>query len=90
MHLFICFGLWTTVISLIIWRTGTTAKQAVNHVQRLHQIPCSNCTYFTGDYRLKCTVHPCKALSEDAIDCRDFEVCSSRNCNFAQLNRRKK
>ena len=88
MHLFICFGLWTTVISLIIWRTAKTVKQGINHVQRLHKIPCSNCAYFTGDYRLKCTIHPCIALSEEAIDCRDFEVCSSQNCNFAQINKR--
>jgi hypothetical protein len=51
-------------------------KDAITRVRRLHQIPCSRCAFFTGDYRLKCTVHPCKALSEEAIDCLDYEPTS--------------
>lgn len=47
-------------------------QDGVARLKRLHQIPCSRCAYFTGDYRLKCTVHPCKALTEDALDCRDY------------------
>jgi hypothetical protein len=39
----------------------------------LHQIPCPDCMYFTGDYRLKCPVHPIEALSEEALNCKDFE-----------------
>jgi uncharacterized membrane protein YhaH (DUF805 family) len=41
-------------------------------VQRLHKIPCSNCQYFSCNYVLKCTVHPSTALTESAIDCRDY------------------
>ena len=48
-------------------------RDGVARLKRLHQIPCSRCAFFTGDYRLKCTVHPCKALSESAIDCLDYE-----------------
>ncbi|HHP7243317.1 MAG TPA: hypothetical protein ACFE0H_01380 [Elainellaceae cyanobacterium] len=56
-------------------------------LQRLHQVPCSRCAFFTGDYRLKCTVHPCKALSEEAIGCLDFEPTtisaqSAKKCLF--------
>jgi hypothetical protein len=43
------------------------------HLQRLHQIPCGNCLFFTGEYNLKCAVHPCKALSEEAIGCADYQ-----------------
>ncbi len=46
----------------------------INYVKRLHQIPCSRCTFFTGDYRLKCTVHPYSALTETAINCSDYEA----------------
>jgi hypothetical protein len=46
-------------------------------LRRLHQVPCSRCAFYTGDYRLKCTVHPCKALSEEAIACLDYEPISS-------------
>ena len=79
MRLFICFAIWSIVACLMIWRSYQTTKKAVNYVQRLHKIPCSNCLYFTGDYRLKCTVHPIMALSEEAIDCRDFELCSTQS-----------
>ncbi|NEZ58061.1 hypothetical protein D0962_04560 [Leptolyngbyaceae cyanobacterium CCMR0082] len=62
-----------------IWRMLHTLKQGANYVRRLHQIPCSRCAYFTGDYRLKCTVHPVSALTEEAIDCVDY-VSSSPRC----------
>jgi hypothetical protein len=45
----------------------------IQRLKRLHQIPCSRCAFYTGDYRLKCAVHPCKALSEEAIACVDYE-----------------
>ena len=50
-----------------------TFKSGINYVKRLHQIPCSRCTFFTGDYRLKCTVHPYSALTETALNCTDYE-----------------
>jgi hypothetical protein len=46
------------------------------HLQRLHQIPCHRCVFFTGEYNLKCTVHPHKALNEDAIGCLDYQRTS--------------
>lgn len=42
-------------------------------VKRLHQIPCSNCEYFTRSTCLKCTVRPHWAGTERAIGCPDFE-----------------
>ena len=43
---------WATFIFFIlsIW---FTLKQGVNHLKKLHQIPCHACEYFTNDYRLK-------------------------------------
>jgi hypothetical protein len=71
-HLVLCFSVWTLVFSCLFWRSLFMIKQAVNHLKRLHQIPCDKCVYFTGDYRLKCTVNPTMAMSETAIGCRDF------------------
>ena len=67
-------------------------QDAITRVRRLHQIPCSRCAFFTGDYRLKCTVHPCKALSEEAIDCLDYEptsVSTRATCLQSQPRRAK-
>jgi hypothetical protein len=52
-----------------LWRSLSTDW---HYVKKLHQIPCHRCVFFTGDYHLKCPVHPYKALNEEAIDCMDF------------------
>jgi hypothetical protein len=67
---FIAWGL--TVGSF--WSLYGLLRDALQTTRRMHQIPCSRCRYFTQDYFLKCTVHPKKALSEDAIGCRDYDL----------------
>ena len=81
LHFLVCLGVWTLVLSLIANKIIQGITEGINHVRKMHQIPCSNCVYFTGDYRLKCPVHPMKALSEDAIACRDFEIKSDYTIN---------
>ncbi|MGG6270090.1 hypothetical protein ACQ4M3_32735 [Leptolyngbya sp. AN03gr2] len=61
---FIIFGAVELIIGL---------QKATDRVQTLHKIPCSSCHYFTGDYSLKCTIHPSIALTEEAIDCSDYQ-----------------
>ena len=70
-------GICTTLL-FCVWRLFHTLQQGTSYVRRLHQIPCSRCGYFTGDYRLKCAVHPISALTEEAIDCMDY--VSSPGC----------
>ena len=71
-YLVLRFGIWTAIFTCLFWRLIAIARIAIRHLQRLHQVPCSKCAYFTGDYRLKCTVQPMMAMSEEAIGCRDF------------------
>lgn len=71
-HLVFCIGVWTLTFTYLAWRSLKITKQAVGHLQLLHKIPCAQCAYFTGDYRLKCTVNPLTAMSENAIGCPDF------------------
>lgn len=75
-----------TLLSLSIW---TTLREGMIRLQRLHQIPCDRCLYFTGDYRLKCTVNPYTAFTEEAIHCRDFESTSRLISACAQCNQHK-
>ena len=49
-------------------------RQGAEQLKKLHQIPCYKCDFFTNDYRLKCTVHPAIACSEEALGCIDFEA----------------
>jgi hypothetical protein len=67
-----------TLLFLSLWKTSKMIRENLNYLKRLHQIPCSNCVFFTGDHRLKCTVHPGKALSEEALNCKDFEDKNSQ------------
>jgi hypothetical protein len=78
---------WTIVISCI-WSVFLTLKKGRNYLTMLHEIPCHNCEYFTNDHRLKCTVHPTKACSEQALNCIDFEQKTAL-CNACQKGRRK-
>lgn len=76
---------WVIMI-LLLWSMWTTCKTGISFIWKLHQVPCHNCEYFTNDYRLKCTVHPYKACSEQAIGCIDFEPKTAA-CNACQKGR---
>jgi len=84
-RLVLCFSVWTIIFTCLSLRLVVVIKKAIEHLQRLHQIPCDKCAYFTGDYRLKCTVNPVAAMSENAIGCRDFMYDNQRRmCNGCQ------
>ena len=69
----ICFVVAWGLMFLTIWNVGAAIAQTIKRAKIMHQIPCANCSFFTGDYRLKCPVQPTIALSEKAIDCPDYE-----------------
>ncbi len=58
-------------LALNLWHF---VRETVQVAQKLHQIPCSQCQFFTNNPTLKCTVHPRSALSEQAIHCPDFSI----------------
>ena len=62
-----------SVLILCGWSLASFAIDAVARGKQMHQIPCTKCRFFTGDYRLKCTVNPNIANSEQAIGCSDFQ-----------------
>ncbi|QOV23045.1 hypothetical protein [Anabaenopsis elenkinii] len=69
----ICFVTAWTVITLFAWSLWSAARDSVTTAKQMHQIPCPNCQFFTNNYRLKCTVHPSTASTEEAIDCSDYQ-----------------
>lgn len=69
----LCFVLAWTMMGMMIWGIWTAVRDSFQRAHRMHQIPCAQCRYFSGDYLLKCPVHPREALSEAAISCPDFE-----------------
>ena len=69
----LCFIAAWAGIFLSAWHMWTVFRESLVNAQQMHKIPCSNCKFFTSNYYLKCPVHPTTALSEEAIDCPDFE-----------------
>lgn len=70
----ICFISAWGLIFLVGWSLWSAMKDGVTTAQQMHQIPCAGCQFFTNDYRLKCTLHPSIANTEDAIDCMDYQA----------------
>jgi hypothetical protein len=68
----VCFCIAWGLVLGGIWQLWIGWRDGISHVRRLHQIPCSRCAYFSGDYTLKCAVHPQRACSEAAIGCADY------------------
>ena len=81
LHIIFCIALWSIIGGFITWKILQGANQGINYLKKLHQIPCANCVYFTGDHRLKCTVEPVKAMTENALACKDFASKSDYSIN---------
>ncbi len=60
------------LLFLLGWTLVRTITDLINRSKKMHEIPCTNCKFFTNDYRLKCTVQPRLANTEQAISCPDF------------------
>lgn len=54
------------------WSLWSAIRDTTDRAKKMHQIPCSNCQFFTNDYRLKCPVNPFSANTEQAINCADY------------------
>ena len=77
----VCFVLAWSMVFSAIWTIFRNWKAGFIHLQRLHQVPCHKCKYFTNSCYLKCTVSPDLACSEAAINCPDYQAESSQILN---------
>ncbi|MEM8641753.1 MAG: hypothetical protein AAGG51_23495 [Cyanobacteria bacterium P01_G01_bin.54] len=62
---------WGLLLGLL-WQLLGVLRTISAVAAQMHRIPCHRCRFFTGDYRLKCTVHPESASTSRAIGCHDF------------------
>lgn len=69
----ICAMIAWSLVSAIALSFITTVRRSIANLRKVYQIPCSRCAFSTSDYRLKCSVRPTEAFSEEAIGCYDFE-----------------
>ncbi|MCU0536753.1 MAG: hypothetical protein MUD14_22930 [Hydrococcus sp. Prado102] len=68
----VCFVVAWSFIILLAWTLWSAVRDTTARAKQMHEIPCPNCQFFTNDYRLKCTVNPTTANTEQAIDCSDY------------------
>lgn len=68
----ICAVVAWTITAMLILNVIVMVRQGVANARKMHRIPCASCRYATESYRLKCSVHPVEAFSEQAISCQDF------------------
>ena len=87
LHFLFCICFWNLLVIFMFCKAILGFRQGVNYLKRLHQIPCYKCVYFTRDYRLKCPVNPIVALSEEAINCRDFQAKYNDKFNNCQTSK---
>ncbi|MEA5470851.1 hypothetical protein [Spirulina sp. 06S082] len=72
----ICFVLaWGLTIAAFLG-VFSAVREAIVKSQKMHAIPCTNCRFFTNDHRLKCTIQPFIANTEQAIQCPEFQTKS--------------
>ena len=64
---------WSLVVAIAL-SFITTIRRGIANLQKMHKVPCSRCAFSSSDYRLKCSVRPSAAFSEEAIGCYDFEA----------------
>lgn len=75
----LCFALAWMIVVIFVLSMVSMMKDGIANVRQMHRIPCANCQYATNDYRLKCSVHPSMAFSEEAVNCQDFEAESGQS-----------
>ncbi|MEM9538914.1 MAG: hypothetical protein AAGA60_05300 [Cyanobacteria bacterium P01_E01_bin.42] len=69
----VCFIVaWGMTIAAIL-DIFSAIRDAIARGRQMHAIPCANCCFFTNNHRLKCTIQPSIANTEEAIQCRDFQ-----------------
>jgi hypothetical protein len=73
----ICFLAAWAIVLMAGWSFWAALRDTVARSRQMHQIPCTDCRFFTKDYHLKCTVHPSKALTEEAINCPDYQSANT-------------
>jgi len=62
-----------TIAMFLLLTTSAWKQKKVITTQSLDQIPCRNCQFFKENQYLRCAVHPAIALTQQAIDCQDYE-----------------
>ncbi|MGC1306683.1 MAG: hypothetical protein WA885_05600 [Phormidesmis sp.] len=82
----ICCVIAWAVVAMLILNLSAAVRDSITNARKMHSIPCARCRYASRDYRLKCSVHPLEAFSEQAIGCQDFQSTEASVEAHSQLS----
>ena len=66
------FMIFTVIFIAVSKFRAVAPNELFFKLKRSHQIPCRNCRYFSGNFYLRCAIHPSDVLTEKAVDCADY------------------
>lgn len=61
-----------SIICILICACIPKSRKYSSSVNPCHPVPCRCCQYFSNNTHLQCAIHPLTAMTEKAIDCRDY------------------
>jgi hypothetical protein len=68
--------IWFLIIVIIftfaVSELAKAAREGVAHLRYAQRTPCKQCRFFSGNFYLKCAVHPSTVLTEKAVNCPDY------------------
>lgn len=67
------FVLATIAMFLALTASALKQKREIAATQSPDQLPCQNCQFFKENQYLRCAVQPTIVLTDQAIDCQDYE-----------------
>ncbi|WP_088891068.1 hypothetical protein [Leptolyngbya ohadii] len=76
---------------VLVWSIATAAFLGLpklmggnrHRVKAAHKLPCYQCQYFTSNPYLRCAVRPETVLTEDALECSDFQLQPEKKAGSA-------
>lgn len=71
---FLAVCLFTTIAYLIALKKKNTGRSEHKKWVHSHVLPCQSCRFYTHHPYLKCAVRPDIAMTDQAIDCSDYET----------------
>ncbi|PSB67672.1 hypothetical protein C7B61_04940 [filamentous cyanobacterium CCP1] len=65
-----------TILSYLVASRKTQDSVCTKEGKWLHPqaLPCQSCRFYTHNPYLRCAVHPMTVMTEEAIDCSDYQV----------------
>jgi hypothetical protein len=76
--------IFLTMAGAVIWYR-LKLSHSVDKLNSSQKIPCQKCRFFSNNKYLKCTVHPSSVLTEEAINCRDYQPIKRKFLRFSRI-----